>query len=155
MQCKMVHAFFELTDNLMKEQKTPRDYGTGHLLYHSEMDLLDKISRFPGKNVSELSVILNVTKSAVTQNCSKLLEKGLIEKYSEDKNKKEKYFHLTDIGETARNEHMAYHEKSNREMCNYFSSLTDEEKEIIFGFLNKLKELTPFCVFSCNNGNCV
>lgn len=45
-----------------------------------------------------LSAKLGVTKSAVTQMNAKLLDKGLIERFQDYKNKKEKYFRLTNEG---------------------------------------------------------
>lgn len=151
MQCEIVRRFFLLTDSLQREQKTPRDYGTGHLLYHSEVALLQAIDTHPGRNVSDLSDLLDVTKSAVTQLSAKLHEKGLIEKYTIGNNKKEKFFRLTDIGQTVRKGHETYHLEANNKMRQYLCSLDSQKKSTIIAFFEKMEECSSLCVFPCGN----
>ena len=152
MQCEIAKQFFEMMDSIHAEQKTPKDYGSGYLLYHAELDLLEKISLHPGANVSALSAHACVTKSAITQICSKLLEKGLIEKYLLDKNKKEKYFRLTPAGETVRQRHQQDHIAAASEIRAYLCSLEGSEKSLILNFMQKMKTWMPICAFSCMCG---
>lgn len=91
-QCEIARQFFEMMQAIAADKKTPRDYGTGELLFHSELDLLEKIFENPQQNVSDLAALCDVSKSAITQLCNKLLEKGLIEKYSLEKKQKGKIF---------------------------------------------------------------
>lgn len=152
MQCEIVRRFFELIDALTKEQKTPRDYGTGHLLYHSEVALLETIENHPERNVSDLAAMMNVTKSAVTQLTSKLFEKGLIEKYTIGNNKKEKFFRLSEAGLSARKGHDAYHTEANEKMKQYLCSLDSHEKSVLMSFFNQMEECSSLCVFPCRCG---
>ena len=60
---------------LNAEKKTPRDYGIGFSLYHSEIRLLDTIAVHAGENSSALAARLGITKGAITQVVKKLTEK--------------------------------------------------------------------------------
>jgi Transcriptional regulators len=152
MQCEIAKQFFEMIDAINSDQKIPKDYGTGHLLYHAELDLLEKISLYPNANVSALSAHAGVTKSAITQICTKLLEKGLIEKYSNDKNKKEKYFRLTPAGENVRDLHQQDHDAAASEILEYLCSLKGNEKTLILSFMQNMKKWMPLCAFPCMCG---
>lgn len=154
MNCKLTGEFFSVVRMLQEEQKMPRDYGTGQLLFHSELNFLDTVHKNTDANVSKLSAILDVTKGAVTQIARKLYDKGLIEYYMLNKNKKEKYFRLTPAGETARGGHEMYHKEANDKLCAYFCTLDDTEREVISDFLSKLQEFTPFCEFACSSAAC-
>lgn len=148
-QCEIAQRFFDMLQAIGAEQKTPRNYGTNQLMYHSEMDLLEKIYQYPDSNVSDLSGICSVTKSAITQSCNKLFEKGLIEKYSFEQNKKEKYFRLTSQGEEMRLAHQNYHRNAGNEIRRYLCSLQGEERRIILEFMGKMEEYLPTYAFPC------
>lgn len=155
MECSIVKNFFEMLGLILCDQKTPKDYGTGDMLYHSEVDLLETIQRNPESNVSKLSEICGVTKSAITQMTGKLIEKNLLEKYNQPGNKKEKLFMLTEKGILIQKGHEDYHEKSNKEIQDYLCALGPEEKQIVNDFIDKVKDCVPFCIFKCNcEGGC-
>ena len=127
MQCEIARQFFEMLSAIAAEQKIPREYCGGYVLYRAEINLLEKIEEYPESNVSMLSVKSGVTKSAVTQMSIKLLEKGLIERYQSPKNKKEKYFRLTPAGQEARKGHAEYNQKAADQIRSYLCSLNSEE----------------------------
>ena len=54
----------------------------------------------------------------------KLLDKELIEKFQDSKNKKEKYFRLTNEGKKARETYMAHHDQALNQMRAYSVSYT-------------------------------
>ena len=107
--------------------KSISEYADGQVLYNAEIELLEKIYQYPQANISILSVKLGVTKSAVTQMSIKLLDKGLIEKFQDSKNKKEKYFRLTNEGKKARETYMAHHDQALNEMRAYLCSLNEND----------------------------
>lgn len=150
MQCSIVKNFFNMVDNIICGQKLPRDYGTGDLLYHAEADLLEVISENPDYNVSKLSEKCSVTKSAITQMTSKMIDKGLLQKYNLDTNKKEKMFLITEKGELVQEGNRKYHEESNAVMHDYLCGLNPEEKKIVNEFIEKVNECVPFSVFNCH-----
>lgn len=149
MKCEIMNEFFQIIRMIIEEQKIPREYGEGHLLYHSELNLIDAIHENPRANARELSEILGITQGAITQVAGKLTDKKLIESYGVEGNRKERYYKITSAGEKVRIGHQEYHEKANEEMCRYFCSLTREETKTILSFFNQLKECMPVSVFPC------
>lgn len=152
MNCKVAERFFQVFNVLQDEMRQPRDYGTGLQLTHSEVGFLDVVHEEQGANVSRISQRLGFTKGAITQTYQKLMQKGLIEQYNREGNKKEKYFRLTELGERTREGHQQFHEEANQSLCDYFSSLKEGEADVILGFLDHLNECTPFCEFPCRCG---
>lgn len=148
MHCKVTGKLFEILRKVWEEQKLPREYN-GQLLYHAEAGFLEVIHQFPQAKVSDMSNILRITKGAVTQLSTKLSQKNLIEIYLKNGNKKEKYFRLTEEGEGVRLQHLKFHELSNRNLCDYFKTLDEDQSKTIFDFLNHLKDCIPFCEFDC------
>lgn len=149
MQCNLVDSLIQVMDAMTDEQKAPKDYGTGSLLYHSELNTMEAINNNPDTNISELSKIMKVTKGAITQVANKLLTKELIESYTIKGNKKEKFLRLTEKGKAAIDAHQEYHRTANQKLCNYFRKLSDDESVIIYKFLDTMKECAPVCAFTC------
>ena len=91
-----------------------------------------------------------MTKSAVTQMSIKLLDKGLIEKFQDSKNKKEKYFRLTNEGKKARETYMAHHDQALNEMRAYLCSLNENDEAIYAGVYISLSmwHKSKFLLFS-------
>jgi DNA-binding MarR family transcriptional regulator len=138
-------VFNELVEKLARafnlanrEIKTAWDYGIGLSLYHSEIHLLDIIKTHRGANASELARIMGVTTGAVWQVVRKLLDKGLIESYQHEDNKKEVLFQLTALGKKASDGHRKHHEAINSGLLEYFKNLKEPEIKIIFEFLDEI-----------------
>lgn len=133
------------TINLINENnKKPRAYGTGHLLYQSEIHTIEVINNHKAVNASELAVILGVTNGAVTQIISRLVQKGLVERYKLRDNKKEVYFQLTGKGLVAYDCHMKFHERMNNKVIGYLDQLNKDEVLIISQFFDKIIENMPY-----------
>lgn len=149
MNCRLTEELTEVIQLIDEEKKHSKDYGTGVPLYHSEIMMLEMIARYPYENVSGLSKKLGITKGAVTQGHNKLMQKGLIEGHQKSDNKKEKYFRLTEKGRESIDGHQQYHEAANQRLCDYLLTMSQEETEVIFRFLSRLKQCVPFCEFQC------
>ena len=152
MQCEMARQFFDMLTVITAKQKIPKEYADGQVLYNAEIELLEKIYQYPQAHISILSVKLGVTKSAVTQMSIKLLDKGLIEKFQDSKNKKEKYFRLTNEGKKARETYMAHHDQALNEMRAYLCSLNENDKNTILTFMKMMKQYMPVYTFPCQCG---
>ena len=152
MQCEMARQFFDMLTVITAKQKIAKEYADGQVLYNAEIELLEKIYQYPQANISILSVKLGVTKSAVTQMSIKLLDKGLIEKFQDSKNKKEKYFRLTNEGKKARETYMAHHDQALNEMRAYLCSLNENDKNTILTFMKMMKQYMPVYTFPCQCG---
>jgi len=150
MYCKVTEQIFEIIRLFDEEKKKPRDYGNGILLYHGEIQFLETVAKFPGENVSKLSERLGITKGAITQTVEKLKQKDLIQIISRMDNKKEKYFILTDRGQSAIDQHRYLHKQSNENICGFISTLDEKEADAVFRFLEQIKQSVPFCEFQCS-----
>jgi len=60
-------------------EKSPRDFGSGDLLYRSEIHTLMAIGENPGANVTDLASHSGISKSAVSQMVNKLSHRNLVE----------------------------------------------------------------------------
>lgn len=150
MYCKVTEQIYGIARLLEEDRKKPKDYGNGVLLYHSEMQFLDTIARYPDENVSGLSDRLGITKGAITQTVEKLKQKDLIITITRKDNKKEKYFSLTDKGQATLEEHRYHHQQSNENICKFISTLDTKEADAVFRFLEQMKQSVPFTEFRCN-----
>lgn len=153
MQCAIARRLFEMIAAINAEQKIPRDYCSGYTLYRAEIDLLEKIDEYPQLNVSMLSQKSGVTKSAVTQMTVRLLDKGLIERYQNPHNRKEKYFRLTQNGSEVRKQHEEYNQTAAEQIQRYLCSLSSSDKKIILDFMDIMKQYMPVCAFSCQHAS--
>ncbi len=77
--------------------RKPKDYGTGDLLYFTEVHTIAMIGSKGEINVTNLAGLMGVTKGAISQTIRKLTAKGLILRKSTD-NRKEVLLALTEKG---------------------------------------------------------
>ena len=86
-------------------QQAPRQYGTGVSLHGSEIHTIQAIGKNPGINVTQLSEKMRVTKGAVSQMVSRLVEKGMVLKQPARDSAKEVALGLTELGRTGYRNH--------------------------------------------------
>jgi len=60
--------------------RKPKDYGTGDLLYFTELHTITVVGRNDDVNMTQLAEIMGVTKGAISQTIRKLAHKNLIVK---------------------------------------------------------------------------
>jgi DNA-binding MarR family transcriptional regulator len=77
--------------------KKPKEYGTGDLLYVSEIHAIYLVGKYPELNLTRLSELAGVTKGAVSQMVKRLVSKRYIAKYKITNNK-EVNIRLSDKG---------------------------------------------------------
>lgn len=77
--------------------KKPKDFGTGDLLYVSEIHAIHYISRNPEINITQLAELSGLTKGAISQTVKRLVSKRYIARYKV-KNNKEVNLRLSDKG---------------------------------------------------------
>jgi DNA-binding MarR family transcriptional regulator len=77
--------------------RKPKDYGTGDLLYFTELHTITVVARHDGVNMTQLAEIMGVTKGAISQTIRKLAHKNLILK-SNINNRKEVNLKLSEKG---------------------------------------------------------
>jgi len=77
--------------------RKPKDYGTGDLLYFTELHTIAVVAKNKEINMTQLSEIMGVTKGAISQTIRKLVNKSLIIK-SNINNRKEVNLRLSEKG---------------------------------------------------------
>ena len=91
-------------------EKKARTYGTDVMLYPSEIHVIEAIGSSGGSTTTKLANILGITKGGISQTCSKLMQKGLIEK-SDGEGLNELIISLTEKGRTAYFGHQKLHKE--------------------------------------------
>lgn len=122
-------------------ESTPRDFGSGDLLYKSEVHTLAVIGRYTGINLTSLSLEMNVSKSAVSKFVGKLLDKRLILKTIEADNRKEVIFYLTDKGKIVFEGHEAFRKSTLSGIYELLAHLKQEERIFLTNFLQDLNRV--------------
>ena len=77
--------------------RKPKDYGTGDLLYFTELHTITVVARNDEVNMTQLAEIMGVTKGAISQTIRKLVHKSLILK-TNITNRKEVNLRLSEKG---------------------------------------------------------
>jgi DNA-binding MarR family transcriptional regulator len=136
----LTEKLYKLVALLAWEMESARDYGTGFMLNHSEVHLLDHIKRNAGANAGELARLMNITNGAVSQITKKLLDKGLVESYRLPANRKEVFFRLTPPGEKVFRGHQKHHDKINAGFFDYVKRLSENDLRVICDFLDTMNQ---------------
>lgn len=135
-EMKIIEKAERILNIMNQDNKKPKDYGTGDVLYHSEIHTIEAIYNHKNVNASELSSILGITNGAVSQVTTKLIKKGLIEQYQIPYNKKDVFYKLTERGEKVNSMHNEYHKKLYNKIHKYFSTSSKEDINAINNFLD-------------------
>lgn len=129
------------TVNLFSDiEKEPRDYGTGDVLYSSEIDTLSIIGNAAGINLTQLSKELGISKSGTSKFVNHLIEKNLIQKGKKPNNKKEVVFMLTSSGELAFKGKEAFNRQIFSSIYSSISNYVDEDLHVLGDFFEKVNE---------------
>lgn len=123
---------------LARLESSPRDYGTGDLLYSTDIHTVTAVSEFPGINLTQLALHLDVSKAAASKFVRKLVDKGYLLKGQSKYNNKEVLFNLTAKGRKAAKLHREFELETFRPLMKLEQSLADDERNTIVSFLNRL-----------------
>ncbi|MBU7316581.1 MarR family transcriptional regulator [Paenibacillus oleatilyticus] len=135
---KMVHLY---EDHDKKEKDIffaiARQYGIRNLtddLTMSETRAIELIGNHESINVTRLAEKMGMTKGAITKISAKLLDRGWIEKFSLNGNRKEVLFRLTPDGQIVYDVHERYHQYVEKFFIDFISRYSDED----FQFIDRL-----------------
>jgi len=128
---EVVDSFYRVVNKFSYLEKIPRDFGTGDILYPSEIHLIDVIGRSSGINVTEIARKLGITKGAIPKLIRKLERKRLVQRYQHRDNRKDVLCRLTAKGITAFKGHRAYHSSIDSEIDKKINALSERD----IGFL--------------------
>lgn len=135
-----IHAFRNVMDLYAASEKKPRDYGTGCILYRSEIHTIDAIGKHSHINVTGLSAFLGITKSAVSQMIDRLINKGMVTKTVLSKSDTEVALALTEKGEKVFRGHMEDHQKLYSYVDEMLNQIPSKDIAIFCRIMKKLEE---------------
>jgi len=136
----IIHGKFQSILRLaQKMEKVQKSFGTGEMMSHSEIHLLEIIGDTKGLSVTDISRHLGITKGAVSQSLKRLDKKGFTTKETDPENLSRSIVSLTSKGQTAYWSHKHWHEKMDGGFLKYLDELDDESFEIIVDFLGKIE----------------
>lgn len=134
----VIELYFKSIRGFTEFESRPRDFGTGDLLYSSEIHTLCMIGENANINLTELAEKLGISKSGVSKFIKKILKKGLITKGKQGDNKKEVVFNLTEKGLIAYWGHKKFDEEVFASIHETLASFDDQQVEFLESFLSKL-----------------
>ncbi|QOR35191.1 MarR family transcriptional regulator [Clostridium sp. 'deep sea'] len=134
----IIKLYFKSVREFNEFESTPRDFGTGDLLYSSEIHTLQAIGNNSSINLTELADKLDISKSGTSKFVRKLLDKGLITKSKHVGNKKEVVFNLTEKGLVAYLGHEAFSNETFDSIYKVLSCLNENQADFLESFLRNL-----------------
>ncbi len=134
---RILESLFVVHNKLNEIAATPRDFGTGDLLYYTEIHTLVVIAKRPGINLTQLSKSLGVSKSAASKFVKKLLHKDYLVKSKAVDNQREVLFNLTPKGICAYQGHELFSEKKFDDVYKLIKKYSSDSEAII-SFLEEL-----------------
>ncbi len=93
----MIDQFLKILNLYSVINRKPKDYGTGDLLYFTEIHTISMVGKNREINMTRLAEIMGVTRGAISQTIRKLVAKNLIIK-SNLRNRKEVSLKLSEKG---------------------------------------------------------
>jgi DNA-binding MarR family transcriptional regulator len=126
---EIMRQFMKAMHQFSKMEETPMDFGSGDILFRSEIHTIEAIGHKEGLNVTELAAVLEITKGTVSQLVSKLARKGLVLKKKGDRNDKEITLELTPRGRKAFDGHQRFHREIYLDFMQIYSGVSHEQLE--------------------------
>ncbi len=122
-----------------RQDKEPHRFGTGEILFQSEMFLLEVIGENRGPSVTDLADQLGITKGAVSQTLKKLTRKKLVDKRIDPNNRARATLELTSAGKRAFLAHRNWHRAVDAGFKEYLGSLSDGQLVFLSQFLKRFE----------------
>jgi DNA-binding MarR family transcriptional regulator len=119
-------------------ESTPRDYGTGELLYSSDIHTMVAVAQQPGCNLTQLAGSLGVSKPAASKFTRKLVRMGYLVKKMQADNAKEVSFSLSPKGRRADQAHQRFTRKVFGPLQAVESGLSASDSRVIRCFLEAI-----------------
>lgn len=111
------------------------------IIYPSEMQVLCLLHAHPSYSLSDISMNLYMTKSAVSQTLKKLRRKGFIEKKRDPYNERYNILHITDKGNVAVETFLHEESRTFGEMLRFIEEHSKSDMKVIGEFLDLLETI--------------
>lgn len=137
---KIAEVWIRILNKMDADEKVAKDFGSGDLLHCSEIHTIMAIGKNPGINITNLSRLLGISRSAISQMTNRLRKKNLVEKHRDPDNDKEIFLQLSPKGTIAYLGHEQHHARIYARMHHNLGELSDEEFALILRFLSAIEE---------------
>lgn len=118
-------------------EKTPHEFGTGMLLQHAEMYLIEILGNDEGQHLTRIAERMQITKGAVSQTLKKIEKKGLVRKFPDPANASRTLLYLSPEGKKILRMHTQWHERVDGGFVDYLDGLKGNDVNAIRDFLNR------------------
>ena len=135
----MAVDFLRLVNKINKLDKQPFDFGTGDLLYATEIHVIEEIGKKRGETVTALCRLFGVTKGAVSQIVGKLSSKGYVTKARNENYGKEIILSLTQKGKAVFDAHIALHDAVDEDFAKKLEDINPEHLEQFIEVLKRIE----------------
>lgn len=117
------------------DNRIHREYVPGTRLLPREMHTLEKIILHPGVNTTRLAHITGVPKGTISKMTREFMQRGLVECYKDEGNRKEIYYRATQSGMDVFHAHNKFHSVVGNEFYSYFESLPEPSQRLVLDVL--------------------
>jgi len=104
-------------------------------LTHNQLNYIETISRLGNPNITELAIVLKLTKPTVKVAVDKLIEKDYIFKVQSDEDRRSAHLHLTEKGKLINQMHDYAHKRIAESLSR---KLSEDELGMLISLLNKV-----------------
>jgi DNA-binding MarR family transcriptional regulator len=137
-------SFWQIINWAGERNRIAKNYGTDGNLYITEIHTIAIIGKKPGILQRELCDVMGLTKGRISVIISNLEKKGFVIKGSGSNNNKELPLRLSDLGETAFENHEKQEQERNSRINELLSTLNQDElnkfNDILEGVLKILRK---------------
>lgn len=124
-----------LSNLMVQMEDSAKDQFNLTNLTSTQMNYLETISLLGNPNITELALILKLSKPTVKVAIDKFIEKDYVFKVQSDEDRRSAHLHLTEKGKLINQMHDYAHKRIAESIS---SKLNQEELDILIGILNKV-----------------
>lgn len=126
---------------LSELESVPRDYGTGDILYSSDIHTVAALGKNIGCSLTELAVSMEVSKAAASKFVKKLQRLNYVRKEDSPTHGKKVLFFLTVKGNNAVKAHQEFEKIAFDPLKTAVDSFSEDDRNIVYSFLSKLNNI--------------
>lgn len=136
--------FYNISNKINHIRNTSVTFSGNITVNSAGLDFIDTIGKNPNANMSEICLILGLTKGAVSQMATKLQGKGLIKKEKSKDNGKDIYLALTKEGEQINKEQNEIRKKMHEGIKEIVKGYDKKDIEKIGKFLSEISQFMEY-----------
>jgi DNA-binding MarR family transcriptional regulator len=136
---QLIQGFVRIMNKFNAGEKKPLDYGTGGLLYRSEVHTIEAIGDNPDINVTDLALYLGITKGAISQTVDKLVKKDMVDKIMAAPGVNEVALNLTEKGMMVHRKHKEHHAEMYKKIAGLMENCSAEQLEFLANLQNVIE----------------